>query len=248
MARLTADCTAGGRGEAAVVRVAGSLDDRSASTLHEALTQCLPQEPSLIVLDITALTEASPDTVGAFGALADQARAWPGANVVLAGPVPRVARTLLASGVTASVPAYSSVEAARHNPGWARGGPWPQRFRLVLTPSVTAATRARRLVDRACVEWALPGLQDPARLIVTELVSNAVRHAGTGLEVVLSRWSDTVCFGVRDESTAPPRPHGPVPPTVEGGRGLLVVDIMCRSWGITPLPGGKVVWASLATP
>jgi hypothetical protein len=37
-----------------------------------------------------------------------------------------------------------------------------------------------------------------------------------------------------------------VPPTVEGGRGLIVVDLMSRAWGTTPTRDGKVVWASLA--
>jgi hypothetical protein len=65
--------------------------------------------------------------------------------------------------------------------------------------------------------------------------------------VTLARQAGAVYVSVRDRSRRLPRPGGPVPATVEGGRGLLVVGIMSRAWGSTPTVDGKVVWASLAT-
>jgi two-component sensor histidine kinase len=87
--------------------------------------------------------------------------------------------------------------------------------------------------------------------VVTELVSNAVRHgtvaASAAVEVTLTRGVGAVYVSVRDRSRRLPKPGGPVPPTVEGGRGLLVVGIMSRAWGATPTVDGKVVWATLST-
>jgi anti-sigma regulatory factor (Ser/Thr protein kinase) len=101
----------------------------------------------------------------------------------------------------------------------------PARLRLGLSPVDSAAATARRLVDRAVAQWGLPTLRDTARLVVTELVSNAVRHgtatATAAVEVTLARRGDAVYVSVRDRSHRPPRPGGPVPATVEGGRGLL---------------------------
>jgi anti-sigma regulatory factor (Ser/Thr protein kinase) len=122
----------------------------------------------------------------------------------------------------------------------------PRRLLLRLEPTSNAAAVARRLVDRACAEWGLPALRDPARLVVTELVSNAVRHARTPLAVSLSRGDDAVDIHVGDRSPVVPRPRGPVEPTVEGGRGLHVVAVMSQAWGITRTATGKVVWARLA--
>jgi anti-sigma regulatory factor (Ser/Thr protein kinase) len=118
---------------------------------------------------------------------------------------------------------------------------------LRLEPTTSAAAIARRLVDRACREWGLPALRDPARLVVTELVSNAVRHARTPLAVCVSRADDAVNIHVGDRSPTVPTPYGPVEPTREGGRGLHVVATMSQAWGFTRTPTGKVVWARLAT-
>jgi len=121
------------------------------------------------------------------------------------------------------------------------------RLTLDLGPEVSAAATARRLVDRAVDDWDLTALRDPARLVMTELVSNAVRHAGTSLAISLALQQDAVHLSVRDHDPSLPVLRGPVAPTVEGGRGLLVVELLSRAWGITPTPDGKVVWASLAT-
>jgi len=121
----------------------------------------------------------------------------------------------------------------------------PRRLRLRLEPTATAASLARRLVDRACTEWGLSALRDPARLIITELVTNAVRHGDPPLAVTVAPADDGMHINVRDGSRTPPVPVGPVAPTVEGGRGLLVVAVLSKAWGIVPTPNGKVVWATV---
>jgi signal transduction histidine kinase len=242
MTRLTAEATSSVPDSTVVLRLTGSLDRTSASVLYDALDRCLPGEPQLIVLDLSALADAADNAVDAFGRLADQAFAWPGSSVVLSAPGPAVAALL--ARTARRLPVYPTVEEAL-----AATETWDaDRMTLLLGPEVSAAATARRLIDRTLGTWGLSTLRDPARLVVTELVSNAVRHAGTALEVSLSRRPDAIHLSVRDRSTRPPRPGGPVAPTVEGGRGLLVVDLLSRAWGTTPVPDGKVVWASLSRP
>jgi signal transduction histidine kinase len=149
-----------------------------------------------------------------------------------------------AAGATLSV--YPDVfTALARADGGRTAGP---RIRLPLQPTSSAAATARKMMDEACGQWGVAPLRDTARLIVTELVSNAVRHAATALEVSLACADDAVHISVRDYSRTMPHRGEPVPPTVEGGRGLLVVDLMSRAWGTTATHDGKVVWASLATP
>ncbi len=254
MSRLTADVEAAGPGAPVVLRVVGSLTPYSAPVLHRALTRSLCDEPEIVVLDLAGIDEAAESAVAELIALADRAYAWPGATVVIGGAPAALTALLAVSGAAGRLPSFPSVPAAiagavairasieRHGEA--------TRLRLGLSPVDSAAATARRMVDRAVAQWGLPALRDTARLVVTELVSNAVRY-GTGaatsaVEVTLARQADAVYVSVRDRSHRLPRPSGPVPATVEGGRGLLVVGIMSRAWGATPTSDGKVVWATLA--
>jgi anti-anti-sigma regulatory factor len=251
MSRLTTDVEAVGPGRPVVLRVAGSLDALSASVLQDALTRSLCDEPEIVVLDFTALTHAADSAVVDLVALADRAHAWPGATVVIGGAPASLTAMLASGGAAGHLPSYPSVRAAIAGAAAIRARARPTRLRLGLSPVDSAAATARRLVDRALAQWGMPALRDTARLVVTELVSNAVRHgmgtATAAVEVTLTRRADAVYVSVRDRSRRLPRPGGPVPATVEGGRGLLVVDIMSRAWGATPTVDGKVVWACLAT-
>jgi anti-sigma regulatory factor (Ser/Thr protein kinase) len=255
MSRLTADVEAAGPGEPVVLRVVGSLDPHSAPVLHEALTRSLCDEPEIVVLDFGGLTGAAQSAVADLVALADRAYAWPGATVVIGGAPAALTALLVTAGAAGNLPSYPSVAAAVAGAAAIRATAAdrgePARLRLGLSAVDSAAATARRLVDRAVAQWGVPALRDTARLVVTELVSNAVRHgtatASAAVEVTLARQADAVFVSVRDRSRRLPRPGGPVPATVEGGRGLLVVGIMSRAWGSTPTADGKVVWASLAT-
>jgi hypothetical protein len=251
MTRLTADVDAAVPGGPVVLRVEGSLDPHTAPILHETLTRSLCDEPAIVVLDFSGVTAAADSAVVDLIALADRAYAWPGATVAIGGASSALTAMLVEARAAGSLPSYPTVPAALAAAAAIRADAVDARLRLGLFPVDSAAATARRLVDRACVQWGLPALRDTARLVVTELVSNAVRHgtvaASAAVEVTLARHTGAVYVSVRDRSRRLPRPGGPVPPTVEGGRGLLVVGLMSRAWGATPTVDGKVVWASLAT-
>ncbi len=80
-----------------------------------------------------------------------------------------------------------------------------------------------------------------AVLIISELVTNAVVHAETLIEVELVRQDNTVRGAVSDGSKQPPAllDHGPWD---DRGRGLQVVDSLADNWGVVELPHGKTVW------
>lgn len=109
-----------------------------------------------------------------------------------------------------------------------------------------SARDARRLVRDTLKDWGLAHLADQAELVVTELVSNAVRHAkGEGLRVTVDRLpTGRVHLAVLDRDPARPQIRPPTPDGVSG-RGLLLVDAMSFAWGVDMLPGGKRVWAVL---
>jgi anti-sigma regulatory factor (Ser/Thr protein kinase) len=114
------------------------------------------------------------------------------------------------------------------------------RLRVELEPVVQAARRARELVTEACTRWDLPDLTGPAHTAVTELVNNAVVHAGTPMTVGLTVQGRELHIAVRDYSHRPPQVSQPTP---YGGRGLRLLEAVASGWGCTPLDDGKVVWA-----
>jgi hypothetical protein len=88
---------------------------------------------------------------------------------------------------------------------------------------------------------------DSAALVVSELVTNAIVHTASSRVVCeLHDHDDMVRIAVRDEGCAPGEPHpSPQRPDEEHGRGLLLVDALCRAWGAQEHGPGLLVWAEL---
>ena len=83
---------------------------------------------------------------------------------------------------------------------------------------------------------------DDAVLVLSELVTNAMVHAGAGCTVGLQHRDDLLRLEVRDPSPREPVLR-PVAPAVVGGHGLRVVDALAESWGWERTSDGKRVWA-----
>ncbi|MGV9405495.1 SpoIIE family protein phosphatase [Streptomyces sp. NPDC003667] len=101
--------------------------------------------------------------------------------------------------------------------------------------------RARDLVRDLLLDWELPQAVETARLLVSEVVTNAVRHGGggrVGLRVVRT---DALLFEVTDDEPALPSMLA-AGPYDEAGRGLRVVSRLAREWGASATGHRKTVW------
>ncbi|MCZ7458289.1 ATP-binding SpoIIE family protein phosphatase [Streptomyces sp. WMMC940] len=114
-----------------------------------------------------------------------------------------------------------------------------------LEPEDSAPGRARRLARRALARWGLEELSDSVELLVSEVVTNAVRYAERPVTLRLLR-TDVLRCEVGDDSPQLPRQRR-ARDTDEGGRGLFLVNRLARRWGATRLSTGKVVWFELST-
>jgi anti-sigma regulatory factor (Ser/Thr protein kinase) len=96
--------------------------------------------------------------------------------------------------------------------------------------------------------WGLGGMRADAELVVSELMSNAVRHAPADAshQLHIVRRADGVRLVVTDASSAVPAIR-PIEDGQIGGRGLRIVGAITSSWGYDPHPLGKIVWAELAS-
>ncbi|MBD9702148.1 MULTISPECIES: ATP-binding protein [Streptomyces] len=118
-------------------------------------------------------------------------------------------------------------------------------------PAQPGAVRDARAVVRGQLrEWGLEVLADITALLVSELVTNALRHATGPIGVRLVRPADpsgTLLVEVSDPLPDPPRERA-ADVDDESGRGLQLVACSSRAWGTRPGEAGKTVWFELAVP
>jgi anti-sigma regulatory factor (Ser/Thr protein kinase) len=112
-----------------------------------------------------------------------------------------------------------------------------------LTPDPESAAVARSFVERTLREWGCRELIDDARVVVTELVSNVVRHAGTDIRVDLELRGGTVRIGVADRAGGHVVMRTADAPADLSGRGLQLVNALSERWGIEQRADRKLVWA-----
>ncbi|MFI7607720.1 ATP-binding protein [Micromonospora sp. NPDC049366] len=222
-----------------VVRLAGPLDLGTMRSVYEVLDDCLAAQPDALVVDLAGVTVRDRLALSVFAAAARRAEEWPAVPVVLCDPPPDAARWLAESTACRAVPVRRDrTEASRLA---AASAP---RLRARLEPVAEACRRARDLVADACARWNLPEAVGPASVVLTELVANAVRHAGTPMQVTLTLRRPYLHLAVVDGSRAGLRPRDPGL-GAEGGRGLLLVRELAQRWGSVEAVGGKAVWAML---
>ena len=115
-----------------------------------------------------------------------------------------------------------------------------------LPSELTSASRARSLIRRPLRRWGLIELLPTTELLVSELVTNAVRYAQgkIGLRLILE---GGLVVEVLDDSAALPRLRHP-DDSDERGRGLQVVSQLAQRWGARRAASGKVVWCELPLP
>lgn len=116
-----------------------------------------------------------------------------------------------------------------------------------FAPAETSVAAARRLVSSALTQWGADDLLDDATLLVSELVTNAVVHAGTDLDVAVILLAEAVEVAVTDRhpARALPGPPSGVDEDREGGRGLVLTAALASTWGIDYGERTKRVWFRL---
>lgn len=213
-----------------VASACGALAGSTAPALRDGLVKLLADGVP-VVLDVSQLALEWAPAPEVIVTAVTAAGGWPLARLVLFGADAGAAQHLRGCRVTDSVPLAATVEEAV-----ALVDTRPVRLaRGVDLPACPVAVDvAQEFLRDTCDRWGLPEHPDLVQ-VVTELVTNAVTHGGTGarLRLVLDRTGIRV--SVRDRSPEPVTP----------GHGLRAVARVSRSWGVLHYPDGKSVWAHL---
>ncbi|MEU0074920.1 SpoIIE family protein phosphatase [Streptomyces sp. NPDC006332] len=117
-------------------------------------------------------------------------------------------------------------------------------WQLPRDPAAVAG--ARQMVGEQLADWGLTGAEFATELIVSELVTNAVRYGADPVVLRLIRDSTLICEVSDGSSTAPHLRRARV--FDEGGRGLMLVAQIADRWGTRQIPTGKTIWAEQALP
>ncbi|MEV6294258.1 SpoIIE family protein phosphatase [Streptomyces sp. NPDC004059] len=114
-------------------------------------------------------------------------------------------------------------------------------------PADPAAVSDMRLAVSAKLdEWGLAELGFATELVLSELITNAIRYGGAPIRVRLIRDRTLICEVADGSNTSPHLRYAAT--TDEGGRGLFLVSQMTERWGVRYSPQGKVIWAEQALP
>ncbi|MFH8683065.1 SpoIIE family protein phosphatase [Streptomyces lydicus] len=117
-------------------------------------------------------------------------------------------------------------------------------WELSTDPAVVGSARA--LAGRQLAEWGMDDLLFTTELVVSELVTNAIRHGAGPITLRLIRQDALICEVFDAGSTAPHLRHART--TDEGGRGLFIVAQLTRRWGTRYTPTGKIIWTEQEVP
>ncbi|MFD0504675.1 amino acid permease [Streptomyces chiangmaiensis] len=118
------------------------------------------------------------------------------------------------------------------------------QWELPADPAAVATLRTT--ISKQLADWELDDLVFTTELIVSELVTNAIRYVGGPIQVRLIRDLTLICEVSDTGHTAPNLRHAASDD--EGGRGLFIIAQMTQHWGTRYIPDGKIIWAEQILP
>lgn len=121
-----------------------------------------------------------------------------------------------------------------------------EKLACELPATARSVTEARRFVINALKRWGHGELADTAALLTSEVVTNAVLHARTPVDVVVRQLRDGVAVEVSDGSPVRPRGRRTTPQSTNG-RGMALLDRLATTWDVKVRSNGKTVRFTLKT-
>jgi anti-sigma regulatory factor (Ser/Thr protein kinase) len=218
-----------------VFAISGPIDESDAVPLEAELRRALELNPRGIVVDLSLAGPFSPAALAVLRRIREQARGWPRPALLLCGLPDDIGAQLGAPAHFERSEALAHVDDRSTAP----------RRRFEFGHSLESPCAARAAVVEAAGELQIGGLSEDLQLVVSELVTNAIRYAQPPVQLEIEAGEDSVTVAVLDGS--PGRPTAKEQRAdAEGGRGLHLVDLVAAETGVRPQPPGKTMWAELS--
>jgi anti-sigma regulatory factor (Ser/Thr protein kinase) len=221
------------------VHAVGDLTLRTVPDLRDGLLKAAAEQPRGLICDLRDV-RATRESLTILHVVADQVADWPGSPLAVVARDQPLLDQLGVLGLRRRLPVVPDSDQAS---AALRYSPRFLRVATRLDPTVDAPAAARAFAGEHLRRWQVDEAVEPAQWVVSELVTNAVVHAGTELTVRVSL-SGRVGVAVGDRGTG--RIARAASEGADTGWGLTVVEQLSRSWGVLPRMGdGVVVWAVL---
>ena len=114
-----------------------------------------------------------------------------------------------------------------------------------MPESTSSAAAARKWLRDVVADDVSTRVLDDVVLVASELVTNAIVHAHSGVHVLVGPWNGGLHLEVTDKGPGTPSLSTTASAGV-GGRGLRIVDDVTSAWGVRSSPTSKTVWARFA--
>jgi hypothetical protein len=236
------DSTGPPRGVATV-----SGQGRSAADVAAELMDVLADEPRVVECDLTGTAARGPGLADAFTPVGSYLAHWPGTVVMVHAPDPELRADLRSAAFADRMLVHTSWDASAE--GDHHMLPHLRRYRRRLPPVSTAPREARTCTADVLMDWQMPHLVGAATQVVSELVTHALDHSVSTLDLTLSRVDDRIRLAVRDDGGTPPAAGFADPPRAPLSRpGLRLMQTFAQHWDVIPAHAvgrGKTVWAVL---
>jgi DNA-binding NarL/FixJ family response regulator len=208
----------------------------------EAISEVKRTQPDLAIVDLAMPVVTGLEAIEGIRAVSPSTKV-----VVVSGfPRGRLAEMVAAKGATAYVEKGLSARRMVNEIISVAGvlevveGVLDQR-RTQLAADVRSSAGARRFMEETLRRWECGEVLDIVNILVSELVTNAIKHAHSEADVMVLLTSTAIRIEVTDTGEGVPQPKELVQEGTSG-RGLAIVDVMSSAWGVVPHEHGKTVW------
>jgi anti-sigma regulatory factor (Ser/Thr protein kinase) len=219
----------------------------ASDVVSELMDHLASADVRIVACDLNQMA-VPPGPLGqVFAPVASYLAAWPGIVLVVCVPEVLQHAQVLPSTIEQRLLVHRSLEAGVRE---ARQLTEPlEQSQTHLAPVPAAAAKARDFATGALRDWHMADLSWPVRLVTSELVTNALQHSASVVDLTVSHVNTRVRIAVRDHGGgAPAIPHIPEAEAAAqpSGRGLQLIQAVTRAWGVFPTRvSGKTVWALL---
>jgi anti-sigma regulatory factor (Ser/Thr protein kinase) len=224
----------------AILAVQGAVTAADAPSLRAAIEAAVVLRPRGVLVDLSPATALAPEALQVLREAQDGAPGWPRPALVLCAEQQELGALLAGS----SLPVHPGRADGLGHVDDRRRAP---RRTVALEHSPRSPASARAAAAELVAELHLEPIADDVSLVVSELVTNAVRYADPPVTLEIQATDDEITIAVADGSPGRPAPRE-VDLDEEGGRGLTLIDLIAAETGVRPQPPGKTVWAALLRP
>jgi hypothetical protein len=226
-----------------VLRAGGFLDSSTYLALRDAIIKAALDEPRAVIVDVTSLVVPAPSAWAVVTSARWLIVEWPDVPMAVVCEHSTGRTDIVRNGITRYVPVYASTTEAIAALSQREALAVRRRARAELSADTLSLSRSRDLVAEWLTAWQRPELISVAKLVVTVFVENVLAHTGSAPALRLESKGDYVTVAVADGSTAPATRRECSSTGSDEVSGLSIVAALCRTWGNSPTPSGKTVWA-----